>query len=522
VRYTYYTSRLATGITVDGNIAYIAGGYIGMLIWDISNPGQPVQLGIFNPGRAVFDIDIQGDIACLANEFKGIMLVDVSNPQSPQIIETCDTPDVARYIVYRENRVYVAAYQGFCIVDVSDPLPTPSIIGSYYVQNDEYSSLAIQNNDLYVVNSWDGLKILDVSIPYFPELQADYSAMDAKCVQVINDKAYLLSAFGSYDIIDVSNPDNPQALGSYSDLSYPVTATVVGNSAFILDQDEGLMILNITDASNPTLQGTYSDINLPYALAIRGNYAYIINRSPAFPTVRIVNVSNHASPQYAGEQYMPYEPNSIAIYGSYAYIVSGSEGLQVYQIVNSTTLTLLSSFMPRPTSNLVLCYVNGARLYVSDDNWNVIDVFDLSNPSQPSLVNSYKSNYVTADMKVSNNLLYAANEYSGMHIFDLSIVGNTQSLSETPLLSLSNYPNPFNPSTTISFEVPVRSEVKLSIYNIKGQLVRCLAKDIFSPGKHSVVWDGTDSKGISVGSGVYCYRFHNGKDVITKRMTLLK
>ncbi len=71
---------------------------------------------------------------------------------------------------------------------------------------------------------------------------------------------------------------------------------------------------------------------------------------------------------------------------------------------------------------------------------------------------------------------------------------------------MQNYPNPFNPSTTISFSLPEASNVTLAIYNLRGQLIRTLHSGALSAGHHRMVWDGRDSHGVKVASGVYLYR----------------
>ncbi|NUM77830.1 T9SS type A sorting domain-containing protein [candidate division KSB1 bacterium] len=68
-----------------------------------------------------------------------------------------------------------------------------------------------------------------------------------------------------------------------------------------------------------------------------------------------------------------------------------------------------------------------------------------------------------------------------------------------------NYPNPFNPSTVISFQLPVSSDVTLSIFNTNGQLVRQVASSKLASGRHSIVWDATNERGERVASGVYLY-----------------
>jgi hypothetical protein len=88
---------------------------------------------------------------------------------------------------------------------------------------------------------------------------------------------------------------------------------------------------------------------------------------------------------------------------------------------------------------------------------------------------------------------------------------------------LSNHPNPFNPSTTISFNIPEESVVKIEIFNLIGQRVKTLIDDHFLSGKHKIVWDGNDDSGRQVSSGVYFYRLEvNGKTVATRKGLLLK
>ena len=84
------------------------------------------------------------------------------------------------------------------------------------------------------------------------------------------------------------------------------------------------------------------------------------------------------------------------------------------------------------------------------------------------------------------------------------------------------YPNPFNPTTTISFSIKEKAPVELVIYNILGQKVRTLVNQPLEPGEHSIVWNGTDNKGRSVASGISFYRMKAGNYSETKKMVLKK
>ena len=85
-----------------------------------------------------------------------------------------------------------------------------------------------------------------------------------------------------------------------------------------------------------------------------------------------------------------------------------------------------------------------------------------------------------------------------------------------------NFPNPFNPSTTIKYYTPKNSFVTLKVYDMLGREVTSLVNEQMSPGYHEVDWNGMDSKGESVSSGVYIYRLTAGNFTQTKKMNLLK
>ncbi|UCD64185.1 MAG: T9SS type A sorting domain-containing protein [Candidatus Zixiibacteriota bacterium] len=109
-------------------------------------------------------------------------------------------------------------------------------------------------------------------------------------------------------------------------------------------------------------------------------------------------------------------------------------------------------------------------------------------------------------------------------LFELTVPGPRQHRSgETDQLTvIQNHPNPFNPSTTISYSLPARAEVTVDIFNILGRKVKNLVSETQPAGVHSVVWDGTDQGGHAVSTGVYFYRIKAGEEVQKKKMLLLK
>ncbi|MFC1898283.1 T9SS type A sorting domain-containing protein [Candidatus Cloacimonadota bacterium] len=111
----------------------------------------------------------------------------------------------------------------------------------------------------------------------------------------------------------------------------------------------------------------------------------------------------------------------------------------------------------------------------------------------------------------------------GCYEFDAEpYVEAIQNLKANSPYKLSNYPNPFNPETTISFNILEQGKVELAIYNIKGQRIKTLLNNRLDQGRHEVTWNGEDDRNAQVGSGVYFYNLKTKNQTIVKKMILLK
>lgn len=89
-------------------------------------------------------------------------------------------------------------------------------------------------------------------------------------------------------------------------------------------------------------------------------------------------------------------------------------------------------------------------------------------------------------------------------------------------ITLSNYPNPFNAQTKISFNLPVAGPVDLTIYDIAGRAIRRLVNDDRPAGLNEVIWDGRNDTGDNLVSGIYFVRMATNSDATTRRVVLLK
>ena len=125
---------------------------------------------------------------------------------------------------------------------------------------------------------------------------------------------------------------------------------------------------------------------------------------------------------------------------------------------------------------------------------------------------------------------YVRSDYPALTTYSLEVFGTgvASGMTDPAPVPLNvklgtNYPNPFNPSTTIEFEVKQSGRVRLEIHNALGRSIKTLVDESFSPGNHSIVWNGSDEQGRRQASGSYFYTVSiNGHQTQTHRMVLLR
>ncbi len=127
----------------------------------------------------------------------------------------------------------------------------------------------------------------------------------------------------------------------------------------------------------------------------------------------------------------------------------------------------------------------------------------------------YDGSYGVHNTKYAVRLLYKSLGWT-----PLSVEENAGMPTEFALNQ--NYPNPFNPTTSISFSVPNDAQVVLQVFDVTGALVKTLVDQAVRAGNMQVAWDGTNSFGAKVSSGVYLYRMQAGSFVTAKKMVLMK
>ena len=168
-------------------------------------------------------------------------------------------------------------------------------------------------------------------------------------------------------------------------------------------------------------------------------------------------------------------------------------------------------------------YMGSDYLLVKTDNsgneiWNHVHNRNVTDIAR-SVQQTSNGGFITAGHSFFAN----GNGYDCLLVKLSSEVSISENVIQQSEASLTIYPNPFNPETTISFSVTQTSSfVTLDILNIKGQKVKTLVNDKLETGKHTAVWNGTDENNKPVSSGIYFYKLKSGKFSETKKCILLK
>ena len=289
----------------------------------------------------------------------------------------------------------------------------------------------------------------------------------------------------------------------------------------------------------------------PAGMAILNNMLYVGNSDYATGytncSVSVIDLGT-----FTVENTVPVEinPQFLAAINGNIHVSCGGNWSTIFgkicildPAINTITYVLdiggiTSNFAITPENVVYVADGNSTALYAYDAI-NLEIIYDSTNPFTPGgtmvaandefltvLGGVWGQNFTVKTYDFEENLL---NEYTvGLYATDIKLLDDETSSNEEQVINtdyhLSNYPNPFNPTTTISFSVAQTFPfVNLEIFNIKGQKIKTFVTcPSGGSGTRSVIWNGTDENNQSVSSGIYFYRLKAGNIESTKKMILMK
>lgn len=410
----------AWSVDAVGNRAYLARlteGFSIVNTADLSNLTLMATIAVPYANH----VDVEGNYAYVSNSDK-LTVIRVQEPGLPSIVAELHV-SVSQTIV-RGNRAYAISWQGLEVIDVS--LPTAPIhLGTAYSNSSLYD-LAIEGNELYLVEANYGLRIFDLDDPDQPALVTSVPMSSASSI-VIGGARAVVGRSGSFTVLDLQNPIAPVALDTYP--GTPSLAGVVENDiAYLASYEFGLQVLDLADGRLPDpvieLPGAASGADLH----VEGTRLNLLRPNQ----LQIYDVSDPASPVSIGA--LAFTSASCqAVNGDYAYVVANST-FHVVDQSNPSAPVVVGALANVNAQDLVY---SGGRIYAGL-RWNpTVYILDVTNSTAPSLLGTLNLAFELSAIAVSGTQLYTAENFEGtgfLTVWDASdptdVVYETQVLSD--------------------------------------------------------------------------------------------
>ena len=185
----------------------------------------------------------------------------------------------------------------------------------------------------------------------------------------------------------------------------------------------------------------------------------------------------------------------------------GNGKIEGFQTELEGLLTRLKNRLPKDSTGEVISMLADS-LKIKGNQKLVGDIYNYWFVTESRCIGVHNPKYAVAILQKALNITFTG-------VKSIGPVPATFALNQ-------NYPNPFNPTTNIEFAIPQRQTVKLEVYDILGRLVTTLANSDMPAGTYKVIWNGKDSNGLSVATGLYLYRLQAGSFTSVKKMLMLK
>jgi hypothetical protein len=547
-------------VDISNNMAYI--GYrlnttCGLLIIDVSDPFHPITIGEYNRDIYIGDMAVDGDFAYLLTLVPGLHILNITDPANPFPIGTCSFYG-GHGLCLSGNYAYVgiSSVCGFKIIDVSQP-SSPIVIGEY-VQAGEIQHISVSGDYAFIFNTTSGyfslLEKISISNPTSPVRKArSVFPSWTNDVWISGIYAYLATENG-LKVVDISVPTSPSLIASENRTYFVHTNDICISDlyAYLAADRDGVRIMNIANPANPIFAGRFDTPGNAYGVFVQGNYAYVADYS----SIQIINITNSSNPVFAGSITTPGISQAIFVAGNYAYIGNYNQSLQIINIANPTNPVNVATFQTQGSVNGVI--VRDIYAYVAVANGDIL-LMSVADPAHPTILGSYDIGTCAKDVQVVDNYAFAVDLYNGIKMIDITNPANPRYVTgyNTPgyaqhvfiqrdyiyltdkysfiILHVSstgieeigrvpsdfslspNYPNPFNSSTTIRYNLPTDSPVTIDIYDILGRKVQTLLDVKEQAGAHQVNWDAAN-----LPSGAYFARLKAGEQTQSVKMMLMK
>ncbi len=406
-------------IALDSNYAYVADGYGGLQIADISDPAQPSLIGTLETSGYCYDVAVLGDYAILADGPGGFLVIDISDRTSPQQVASLSLSAETFAIAIMGDLAYMGCgHDGLKIVDISDisnPYPRGSLgdIGNLF-------DLEVRGNYAFLAAEVRGIFSADISDPDEPFLASQrISKIGALGIALKDDYAYVTYGMAAgLQVFDISDPIVPRHVAQLEIPGSTLGVNVSGNFAFVAGWYSGLQIINISSPDQAYKAGAYPTIGSVESVTADNDYIYVARAGWYIGdgSMQIVKYNNNI-PEILSEIFLEGSAAmDVQIEGDYAFVSDVSNGLQVIDISDRLNPLLIGS-LPLAGHSLKMALA-GDMAYLANDSLGLV-IINISMKNAPRLAGQYDNQGFISGIAADGNYVYLAGTKNGLQIIDV-------------------------------------------------------------------------------------------------------
>jgi hypothetical protein len=532
-----------------------------LVIYNVEDPSSPQFVGskrVSAASTSARDIFISGSYAYVACGFAGVAIVDISNLADPQVIATADTPGFAHQLSISGSTMYIAdGVTGLAVVDIQSP-QNPVLLGHLDFISPTFDVVA--NGPLAHLASGVSVQLADIDgeAEIDPIGQVETPGLAGQ-VELSGDLAYVCDDTSGVQVIDISDPSTPTVIGSANTPGHAADVAVGEPYIYVADQNKGLAVLEVSQPDMPILLNSIHTPGWATSLEIAGNYAYVTHAylgiydlsNPEQPIVvsildqgqvnaydvdyrdgkaylacdtagfRIADVSQPLNPFLTGALDTPGNARNVVVHSNIAYVADGTRGIQIIDISNSTN-PYLEAAIDTPGYARGMS-VSWPYLYVADSECGV-QVFDVRNPSAPIRLGTANTPGECRDLTLFGDCVLTCNWGSGLTILPRHCETVTSAGLDFPTHNTQIFvaPNPLGRGgTQITFGTLSAGRADLGVYDVSGRRVATLFQGNSQDLQRGFFWDGR-SQGGRLTPGVYFLKLALGETVRTEKVTVVR
>jgi hypothetical protein len=263
-------------VTVSGDLAITSDTSQYLRLVDITNRSNPAEIGRFHLNHQIYDLQIDGDMAYIITS-QGFYVIDISDPLQPIQVGLYD--NLAGWALSIDSGyAFVLDGAGIHVINISDPT-NPTMQGHCYFPSRGYrDDIFLDQGYAYIAASESGLYIVSISNPVDPTLVGHIVLPGYACgITKTGNYAFIANETDGINVIDVSDPANPQIAGQYSERGALMDVEFFDHFAFVSDNWSGLWVLDIDNPAHPSLVTKFHTNCPAYEMATRGNLIYLAN-----------------------------------------------------------------------------------------------------------------------------------------------------------------------------------------------------------------------------------------------------